>query len=345
MIVGVSGYGYSGSGAIIDYLREFSDCDTSISCEFSLAHIPHGLQDLEYRLSSGTSRGFSSDVGIKEFLLLIKALNSPRNAYRRSFGETFQKSSFAYLSAITQLKWKGFSWDDSVVLRYSRNLFFREHIQGRVLALKEKINKRKAALPKRDIMYLSINPENFLFETKKYIRSLLNSATNQTKGKIVLDQPFNVNTPRKSMKYFDDPRAIIVDRDPRDLYILAKCYLMSGASFIPSDNVDDYILYHRLIRTRCEKEDGSDILRISFEDMVYDYDETALKIRSFLGLSDSQQEKKKYFDPAVSIENTQLFLKHPELAEDIRKIEKALPEYIYPFEKYTQKPKHEVDAF
>ena len=213
------------------------------------------------------------------------------------------------------------------------------------MSMKERITNERAKAPKSDVMYLSIQPENFIEEVRHYIHSLLYETSQSDKDIIVLDQPFNVNNPKTSMRYFDAPRAILVDRDPRDIYVLAKKYLKSNGSFIPSDNVEDYIIYHRLIRTRCEEEDGPDILRMSFEDLIYDYEATSARIQDFLGLSGSKHDEKKYFDPAVSIENTQLFLKHPELADDIQKIEKALPEYLYPFEKYTLKPKHIVDAF
>ena len=51
MIIGVCGYGYSGSGAVCDFLHEWDSCSCCpMDMEFSLLYIPHGIQDLEYQL-------------------------------------------------------------------------------------------------------------------------------------------------------------------------------------------------------------------------------------------------------------------------------------------------------
>lgn len=39
---------------------------------------------------------------------------------------------------------------------------------------------------------------------------------------ICLDQPFSGNNPENSFKFYNNPYAIIVDNDPRDLYLAAN---------------------------------------------------------------------------------------------------------------------------
>ena len=39
---------------------------------------------------------------------------------------------------------------------------------------------------------------------------------------LVLDQPFSGNNPQASFPYFENPRAVVVDRDPRDYYLFVK---------------------------------------------------------------------------------------------------------------------------
>lgn len=342
MVIGVCGYGYSGSGAILDMLREMDSCCCLFpDQEFLLPYTPGGIQDLEYQLMERKTRYLASDAAIKRFLRLVRSMESPRSMYRKSAPGKLPTLSKEFISKITQVTWQGTYYNDTWQHDLPNQFVIR--VRNRVIELYEKIFDTQKRIKGK--MYLSVAPKGFYAAAHDYIHQVITDLGYDWNKHILLNQPFDVYAPKQSMKYFDNPFAIIVDRDPRDIYVLAKKYLKREGSFIPSDKVEDYILYHRLIRTKCEEEDGSDILRISFEDMVYDYDETALKIRSFLGLSDSQQEKKKYFDPDVSIENTQLFVKHPELAEDIHKIEKALPEYLYPFEKYARKPKHKVDAF
>ena len=93
-----------------------------------------------------------------------------------------------------------------------------------------------------DYVRLSINPSNFYDLTKKYLRTLLQEMGFDFSKKVVLlDQVFSGNNPAKSFPFFDDARGIVVDRDPRDLYIYAKKVLLSKGRFIPTECVDDFI--------------------------------------------------------------------------------------------------------
>lgn len=46
-------------------------------------------------------------------------------------------------------------------------------------------------------------------------------------------------------------------------------------------------------------------------------------------------DKFKYFNPMHSINNTRVWLEHPELADDIAIIERELKDYLYTFEVHT----------
>ena len=46
--------------------------------------------------------------------------------------------------------------------------------------------------------------------------------------------------------------------------------------------------------------------------------------------------KFKYLNPMKSINNVQTWLEQPKLVEDIKFIEKALNDYLYPFEKHSR---------
>ena len=69
--------------------------------------------------------------------------------------------------------------------------------------------------------------------------------------------------------------------------------------------------------------------------MVYNYDKTTLLIRDFCDLPDNPRPK-TIFDPCISMPNTQLYLRYPEYASDIKYIEGELPEYLYHFEDYPK---------
>lgn len=343
MIIGVCGYGYSGSGALLDYLRQWDECSCSLTeQEFNISYVPHGIQDLEHQLMERRTRFLSSRGAIQDFKKTIRGMDTPRSYFRKLTGNGFRTRAFQFVDELVQVSWRG----STVVDRYSMGLIPRV-IDGRkrtLIRLYERVSGKKWPYSKYDAMYLSVAPENFYDSARRYLRDVMEMLGYDLSKTVLLDQPFDVYDPRRSMKFFDDPKAVLVDRDPRDIYVLAKCSLKSKSSFIPTDNVEDYIRYHRLVRNEDLPADP-DILCMRYEDLIYDYEQTGKKLTDFLGLGDVGSNEKKYFDPAVSIDNTQLFLKHPELSDDIRKIEKALPEYLYPFDKYSIKPEHSQSPF
>ncbi len=345
MILGVCGYGYTGSGAVLDFLREFPSCSVSpYDFEFSISYIPHGIQDLENALVEQCTRFFSSDVAIKEFYKLIEYYNTRHGIYRRLSGEHFRQHAEEFLKKIIQVEWSGYSWDDAILASPLR-LTARFRLLSRWINFYESHTDKRYKLPKSDRIYLSVCPDRFEESVREFLKNVLADLQYDFSKTIVLNQPFDANNPSRSMKYFDDPYGIFVDRDPRDLYVLVKKHIKAKGSFIPSDCVENFIAYHRLVRKRNVVLDNSNIMHISFEDMMYNYEKTSESIINFAGLNPAEQSRKKHFDPNVSINNTQLFLEYPELQEEINAIEQALPEYLYPFEKYTNKPSHQVKPF
>lgn len=343
--IGVCGYGYTGSGAVFDYLKEFEECSFSkIEYEFMLPYIQHGIQDLEYQLTIRPTRFFSSDAAIKDYRRLVRMYDTPDSAFRKLSGKKFRELTDSFLDNITQIAWRGGTYED----RFLMNKFcriIRYQFYARFVRLCERKLSRRLEMFWPEHTYLSIYPAEFEDKVRKYIRSLLISMQYDFNKNILLNQPFDVHAPASSMKYFDNPKAILVDRDPRDIYVLAKKYLYSLGEFIPTNKVDEYILYHRLIRKSSAGNTKYEILRIRYEDMIYDYEKTSNKVISFLGLASSKRVEKKYFDPMKSINNTQLYLRHPELAEDIKKIETELSEYLYPFDQYVSQPNGNVKPF
>lgn len=345
MILGICGYGYTGSGAVLDFLKGFSSCSISpYDFEFAFPYVPHGLQDLENAIMEQGTRFFSSDVAIKEFRRLIKKYNVPRGVYRQVMGERFWRHAEDFLQSIIQVEWSGYSWDDYILASPFRHTV-RFRLISRWIAFYESHTGKRYRLPKSDRMYLSVSPENFDEKIRLYVKNLLIDLQYDLNKIVVLNQPFDVNDPLRSMKYFEDPYAILVDRDPRDLYVLAKKHLKSKGSFIPSDRVEDFIAYHRLVRKRNVSSDAQNILRLRFEELIYDYNATMEKIMLFTGLDAPDQNHVGTFDPQKSINNTQLFLKYPELRADIEMIERELPEYLFPFTQYAAKPTHQITPF
>lgn len=345
MLVGVCGLGYTGSGAVLDLLREYEDCSISREdFEFDIVYCPHGIQDLEYHLMIKNARYLSSDAALREFIKLIFSFDSPKSIYRRITGKKFRLLSLDYINEITQIKWKGYA----DVTHKIDGWFYRRvrcTIYGRIANFLERYINIPSPLLPWDKMYLSVSPDDFEKKTKEYIQELVVCLGYDLNKIVILNQPFEGNEPENSMKYFDDPKAIVVDRDPRDVFVLAKKYLFSRGSFMPTEDVKDFIRYWKLIRKRKTKEESQDILKIRFEDLIYQYEDTVASIENFLKIRGKTSHKFQFFNPDISINNTQLFLHFPELKDDIKEIENELTEYLYPFERYKRKPIHVKKPF
>jgi hypothetical protein len=184
-------------------------------------------------------------------------------------------------------------------------------------------------------------PENFHAASRTFISNVLNAIgidyNNKEKNIIVLNQAFSpYDSSIRSFKFFENPSAIIVDRDPRDIYLFLKFFVYPrGMRFaVPCDNVDDFIKNFRLRRQTSQKlKEQKDIIFFNFEELLYDCENTTKKVANFVGVA-KHVRKGECFKPACSRNNSQLFRKYTDCGSDIKKIEKELPEYLFPFENY-----------
>lgn len=334
MIVGACSFGSTGSSAVTDYLREFDGFQVLDRIEFSWVSAVDGLIDLDFHLNHPHNRTGDSIYAIERY----KQLGARKTkSYQRTglSEEVLQSSIDRFLDSIVMTSWK---WNrpgkgpKSMGDKLLRTLMAKTHFISR---WEKKHGKRWQHYPFEDV-YLSVKPENFLEAAKEHVRDLLAGMGADLTKPIVLDQPFAGNNPQACFKFFDDPYAIVVDRDPRDNYVFACTKLLGKFHYIPIDTVEDYIAYYRCLRKDQPYLQPDDrILRIRFEDMVYEYGPTTAKIRDFLHLPDNPRPK-SVFDPALSIANTQVYKRFPRFAEDVKKIERELPEYLFDFSKYPE---------
>lgn len=330
MIVGVCGLSWTGSGAVIDFLMEFDE-NQIYNSEFTLPYYPDGLCDLDYHLNYDCSKFLSSTVAIPRFRKVTNYLLGQQTNGR------IKALTDDYLSKITQVTWNGDGQGSSQIM----NSFIYRKIGLRVLYYvidklpREKLNKIK--LYPFHKMEFSVLPDSFIEITQDYTDSILSMlGLNIHNKKIIINQAFPGNNPQQSMRYFRDSRAIVVDRDPRDLYCFFKKFQPRGSYSVPVNNIDSYIDYYRYIR-RPIHDDSPNVLFIKFEDLVYEYEKTSKIIIDFLNLGEHQR-KKELFIPTQSMINTRLYLKYPDLANDIEKITYELNDFLFDFDKYPYNP-------
>ncbi len=333
MFIGTCGFGSTGSSAISDYLKEF-DCNHVIDkMEFTIAYCVDGLTDLERHLMYPAGRTSEGSTAILRFRNMMEKRSRYISQKTNLTQKEIIKITDDYLKSITQITWKG--------VQNTKNSFWHHQIGGRLMKSKvipiiEKSTKKKYyGYPFEDIPF-SVKPDSFYESTRAFMKSLLSAMNADFTKNIVMDQPFSGPNPQACFNFFDDPYAIVVDRDPRDNYVFAKTRLRGVNSFMPTENVHDFITYYRSLRdNQPYKEENDRVIRIQFEDLVYDYDQTTERFRKLMGLPENPNPK-SIFDPALSVANTQTFKRFPQYRDEVSIIEKELPEYLFDFEKYPE---------
>ena len=205
-------------------------------------------------------------------------------------------------------------------------MFFRET---------NKFFHKKIDFAPKTTMHLSVAPCDFDDITKEYVEELIKIVNPSDQSIVVLDQPFPVGKKDTYLKYFkEEVKEIDVLRDPRDIYVSAKKIYGTYSSWIPTGNVEDFVKYFKLIYGQ-KKSDTNDRIYVYFEDLIYRYDETVIKLSEFLGTN--IENTKEYFDKDRSVNNTQLFRKYLDLADDIKYIESSLKEYLFDYTDFDEK--------
>lgn len=330
MIIGSCGYGATGSSVLTALLKEYDNIQVFDDFEFTIPYRVDGLQDLEYHLMNRYAKNISGDYALKRFLYSSKCyltpfINKPCN------GKDFYKLAYEYVNNICQLKYRGCDSVDMLSGNIFRNIAAFTSKKIIMPQIIEKITKKRSYIWPCRTMYYSIEPESFYEETRKYIKNLLALMGANFDKQICLDQPFEGNNPVQSFAFFEDPYAIVIDRDPRDLYLEYKYTTHRDGKWFPHGSVDDFIIYYRKMRKN--RTDNERVLRLMFEDFLYKYDDTVEKIESFLNLGEHVNPK-MYFKPQQSINNTQQIRRFSQEKENIMLIEKELKEYLFPFEDY-----------
>ena len=341
MVIGVCGIGYTGSGAVFDLLKEYNEIQCLNDVEFPLAFFPDGLVDLEYHLIKSHARYMESDVALLRFKKLMKHFVYPKKEYKAIMGEDFDSRIDRYINNISQVSWRGFwGFDSFEANSIKRTIDFR--ILFRIYSWVNKFYKKQILLYPNRKMRLSINNnDSFYNETFSLVHDLLIGMNWNQDKKLLLNQPFVGDNPEPSMKFYEDPKAIIVIRDPRDLYIMARRIVTTQATWIPVADIEQFIDYFKILMTNREPGcSNENVLVVRFEDLIYKYDESVAEIEKFLSLK-NHSSKLKYFKPDVSVNNTQLFNTFTQFDKEIRMIEDKLAEWLYDFDKYNKRLSNE----
>lgn len=325
-IICTTGFGHTGSGAVVDLISEYDNVDVLAyidkngslrkssnnveNGEFVLLISYGGLLDLEHAFSS-PSIGFR-DASLKLFLRLVAYLYTEIGGY---YNNDFLKTTRDFVNNL--ISWKNSPGSYFFGYEYSPHLtclgnagerlvFGEEHV-GRIFHLKD------------------ITIQEYRELAKTYIHNLISRIS--PKRCLVLDQALSNGSVdmERHRAYLGPFKQIACYRDPRDVYVTAR---MLHEVFIPNDVIEFVDFYRRSLSPYINLV-NQDFLMVRFENLVRDYDKSVAEIEHFIGFTPQQHvHKKSCFDPMTSNKNIGLYKDYPD-QQSIKIIESELKEFVY----------------
>ena len=337
LITIVTGYMGSGSSAVSDLLSEFSQFkDNNGDFEYVLMHCPDGMFDLEDKLLRGNNV-IRSDEAINRFEKCMKLLYDTKNfwpgMYKKRVSKDFLNIVNKFVDSIVDFK-----HDDDIYWYYQQipnslymqlKLYFARLIK--VISFNKIIFKTTLEYKGMRISYPS--SESFYSCARDFLKDFYD-ILGYKEHSLLLDQFLLPHNLYRLNNYFDDNvRVIVVERDPRDIFILNKyLWAKNNCPVAYPKDVYNFCDYYKKMRCSERYIDDSKILRIYFEDLIYDYEESLKRICFHLNLDVNDHKfKLSSFNPKVSLNNTQVFRCSEKFKDEVNIIEKELYNYLYKF--------------
>lgn len=345
MNVAVTGYYATGSSAVIDLLREYSEVrvvpEIGRLYEHVVFYTSGGLFDLCTLLTTAnTPQG--SDMIINHFIQAMKRLNDNDmvwfGSYRNLYGNKFKAIVDDFVKSIATSKIS----QTAEHVKYSRFSLIKAIIQfgAHIIQGRHIVKYGRHYVYDGWPVYFSMVDKKTLFEAaRKFTSSYFSMICPNADGICIYDHLIWPQQVDVHSRCFDNNfKVIIVDRDPRDLYLLNKYYYPHLEHVKPKLPTTPDLFINEWKKTIVSHFDNPNALAVHFEDLIYHYEETVAKIEKFLGLNSVDHKYlKQKFQPEKSIENTQVFLVKDEWKDEIAPISNGLKDMLYKFP-YERKP-------
>ena len=333
-IVVTSGYMGSGSSAATGLVSEIESFTApNDSFEYVFLHCPNGVFDLEDKLLLNNNSN-RSDEAIRSFYDTMRCLfhTSSKDywvaGYKHNVSADFMKYVDTFLEEIGMIHTKGVWYYQQRPTRYMLaqiwiNRIIRKWTMGK-LAMVTPLRYRgmKLAFPEAGEFYQA---------ARNFINCVLDDL-GYSQNNLIMDQFMLPHNLYRISNYFPENTVIIVvDRDPRDVFISNKYFWKKEPIPYPLDVKKFCEVYKRVRQNEIVCGDDR-IIRIHFEDLIYKYDEICNMLYWRLGISEDKHiEKKAKFNPEISINNTQLYQMKDSFQEEANYIEHHLGRYCYDF--------------
>lgn len=321
----LSGYMFSGKAAVHDLIAELDGFSTPGNrVEFDLIRVKDGIADLESEILSWSP--IRADAAARRFLKLVEKIGvggtrlsrliTPGFGYTERYPKLIQRSR-EFIDAISVAAWDMY-WPYHL-LDMSRSEIFLFKIKRKLLGQQE------------NVRYRLVSREFFYEALEIYLHDLLSEGIDpDVFHTIILNNAFEPFDPTRYLAYFENAKSIIVDRDPRDIFVCAN---LSSVGFndqiavyrriAGAIDAQTFIQRIKTYRAHISNVASDRVLRMNFEDLVQDYEGTVDNIYRFLGVSsDAHVRRKEYFDPEKSSKNVGMWREYPD-QQSIRMIEEA----------------------
>lgn len=330
----VSGFFASGSSAAVDLLKEFKG---SYECMAEIRTIkdPYGIAQMERALTDHWEL-INSSAAIRDFLWLSKICARPGKfplapaglGYSQTISKDYMEITQRYVDKLTKFTYK----TDFYYQRFKKNYF--QYVTDRCRWAAEYLSKGKLRIANRNMKpsyFAKPTHKEFNKATQEYFYELFEAhANDKQKNYIILDQAVSPNDTQVIHRYFESAKMIIVDRDPRDMYVDDMLWIESFDSDQQSRAAGErYVQRHKALRSSMELDD--DVMYIRFEDLILNYEESVKKITEFLGFKPEDHiTPKKYLQPEKSCKNIGIWKQHYDKYKDaLDAIKEGLPEYCW----------------
>lgn len=321
-----------GSSAITDLFSEYENVFDFTNEEFRFVQDPDGISDLEYNLVENFNR-HNSGHALKRFKNLVDFYNGNIFApkYRKILGSNWKDISYKYIDLLTDFTFHGYWMYDL----YDKGIFYysRKRIINKIFKLTIwRTQPERQLNSMKDVITLCSAPteDKFLSLTKAYIEELFESVCPKDKIAMV-DQILPPTNIKRYLRYFNDIKVVVVDRDPRDVWVLEKYVWKDGV--IPHEDVETFCKWFRYTRKHRTTDNlhTETITFVQFEDLIFHYEETVSRLEKWAGFTSSEHIlPRTRLNPDQSVKNTQTWLRLSDVPrEEIIYIENELAEYLY----------------
>lgn len=306
---------------MVDLLREYPRFRVPPD-EFRLIRDPDGISSLEHAIVNDWSL-HGADRALKRFRQLVRVLGRRRVKFvryglnwNRNCGGEFFRISDDYINSLIELKYGGHSIHDY-------------YEAGDLGYIRMKVAERLRSLRTGPI-WMAGTGDGFHERTKTYFARLFDALTlGEAADAVVLNQGASATRPQAALNYVHNGYVIVVERDPRDVYVESKRQHL--AVFIPRSDPHAFSQWyrrHRLEAVRLTRAHPR-ILHVQFEQLVSTPESTISTIERFLELPPGRSRAAgQGFDPELSARNVGMWQRHRPKKE-IAVLERELGAYLW----------------